>query len=226
MLLPLVHQGAVGAQVGTACTLLALHAHLSDTMQVCRARIANVEIPNSKCIRCGTGMRACLRRHNHGLPTRVKASAQPCTAGSVARSLQHCARLTAPRRKVAATVICCGPELRRAHRTSRARRYSLQYVFGVGDTTACKILQAVQIDPTRRTYDLNEDELAALREEVETYTVEGDLRRQIALNIKRCAPHSASACCMIHARGSVLADALALSRLVRSRRRAGCRVRA
>jgi hypothetical protein len=66
-------------------------------------------------------------------------------------------------------------------------RYSLQYVYGIGDTTAQKILSEVGIEPTCRTYKLTEDELTSLRDEVEKYTVEGDLRRQIALNIKRCA---------------------------------------
>ena len=85
-------------------------------MQVCRARIANVEVPNNKCI-----------------------------------------------------------------------RYSLQYIYGVGDTTAQKILSATNIDPTKRTYQLAEEELASIRDELENYTTEGDLRRTVVMNIKRCA---------------------------------------
>lgn len=85
--------------------------------QLCRARVANVEIPNQKCI-----------------------------------------------------------------------RYSLQYVYGVGDTTAVSILKNVAIDPTKRTHALSEEELTQIRDELENFTVEGDLRRSVRMNIKRCAP--------------------------------------
>jgi ribosomal protein S13 len=85
-------------------------------VQVCQARIANVEVPNNKCI-----------------------------------------------------------------------RYSLQYIYGVGDATAQKILSATGIDPTKRTYQLAEEELASIRDELENYTTEGDLRRIVIMNIKRCA---------------------------------------
>jgi small subunit ribosomal protein S13 len=85
-------------------------------VQVCHARIANVEVPNNKCI-----------------------------------------------------------------------RYALQYIYGVGDTTAQKVLNAVNIDFTRRTYDLSEDEVSLIRDELENYMIEGDLRRTVNLNIKRCA---------------------------------------
>lgn len=87
-------------------------------VQVCHARIANVEVPNNKCI-----------------------------------------------------------------------RYSLQYIYGVGDTTAQKILAATNVDPTKRTYQLAEDELASIRDELENYTTEGDLRRIVVMNIKRYALH-------------------------------------
>lgn len=86
-------------------------------MQVCQARIANVEVPNNKCI-----------------------------------------------------------------------RYSLQYIYGVGDATAQKVLSATDIDPTKRTYQLAEEEIASIRDELENYTTEGDLRRIRNMNIKRCAP--------------------------------------
>eukprot|EP01025_Chloroclados_australasicus_P045721 TRINITY_DN5019_c0_g1_i1.p2 TRINITY_DN5019_c0_g1~~TRINITY_DN5019_c0_g1_i1.p2 ORF type:complete len:177 (+),score=13.15 TRINITY_DN5019_c0_g1_i1:60-533(+) len=68
---------------------------------------------------------------------------------------------------------------------SKCIRYSLQYVYGIGDTTACEIVKSIGLDPTRRTYDLNEDELAQIREEIDKYTVEGDLRRLVNMNIKR-----------------------------------------
>jgi len=83
-------------------------------LQVCHARIANVEIPNSKCI-----------------------------------------------------------------------RYSLQYIYGVGDTSAQKILQSASIDPTKRTYELSEEELGNIRDQLENFIVEGDLRRTVSMNIKR-----------------------------------------
>jgi small subunit ribosomal protein S13 len=63
---------------------------------------------------------------------------------------------------------------------------SLQYLYGVGITTAKKICEAAQLDPTKRTKDLTEDELHRIRETLEaSYKVEGDLRREVSLNIKR-----------------------------------------
>ena len=63
---------------------------------------------------------------------------------------------------------------------------SLTYIYGIGPTTAYKILSRTTIPPTRRTRDLSEDEVSRLREIVDReYTVEGDLRREVNLNIKR-----------------------------------------
>ncbi|EFN52157.1 hypothetical protein CHLNCDRAFT_27099, partial [Chlorella variabilis] len=62
--------------------------------------------------------------------------------------------------------------------------YSLQYIFGIGHTTAKAILVTTGVE-NKRTKDLSEEELTRLREEVDRYTVEGDLRRFNALNIKR-----------------------------------------
>jgi len=63
---------------------------------------------------------------------------------------------------------------------------SLTYIYGVGPTTAYKILSRTSIPPDRRTRDLSEDEVTRLREIVDReYTVEGDLRREVNLNIKR-----------------------------------------
>ncbi len=62
----------------------------------------------------------------------------------------------------------------------------LTYIFGIGRTSANKILAATGIDPDTRVKDLTEDQEAALREEIgRDYTVEGDLRRNVALDIKR-----------------------------------------
>jgi len=63
---------------------------------------------------------------------------------------------------------------------------SLQYLYGIGKTTAQKICAAAQLDPTKRTKDLTEDEIHRIRETLEQgYKVEGDLRREVSLNIKR-----------------------------------------
>jgi small subunit ribosomal protein S13 len=63
---------------------------------------------------------------------------------------------------------------------------SLTYIYGIGPTTAHKILARTPISPDRRTRDLSEDEVTRLREIVDReFTVEGDLRREVNLNIKR-----------------------------------------
>lgn len=62
----------------------------------------------------------------------------------------------------------------------------LTYIFGIGNTSATKILAATGINPDTRVKDLTEDEIAKLRESIDgEYKVEGDLRREVALNIKR-----------------------------------------
>ena len=62
----------------------------------------------------------------------------------------------------------------------------LTYVYGIGRTSATKILEATGINPDTRVKDLTEDEIAKLRDAIDAnYTVEGDLRREVALNIKR-----------------------------------------
>ena len=62
---------------------------------------------------------------------------------------------------------------------------SLTYIYGIGRPTAQKILAAVGIDGEKRVKDLTEAELTLIRQEVAKYNVEGDLRRDVALNIKR-----------------------------------------
>lgn len=64
--------------------------------------------------------------------------------------------------------------------------YALPYIYGIGLTTSQKILERTRIDPSTRVRDLTDDEVARLREIIEKeMRVEGDLRREIALNIKR-----------------------------------------
>ncbi|AVX21783.1 MAG: 30S ribosomal protein S13 [Bacillota bacterium] len=63
---------------------------------------------------------------------------------------------------------------------------ALTYIFGIGLPTSKKILAETGINPDTRVRDLTEDEVARLREVIDkNYKVEGDLRREIALNIKR-----------------------------------------
>ena len=63
--------------------------------------------------------------------------------------------------------------------------YSLTYIYCIGLSTAKVILAAVNIDPTIRVKDLSEEQLTSIRNEVSKYKTEGDLRREVALNIKR-----------------------------------------
>jgi small subunit ribosomal protein S13 len=62
---------------------------------------------------------------------------------------------------------------------------SLTYVYGIGLQTSKKILAAAQVDESTRVKALSEDELNRIRQEVIAYSVEGDLRREVTLNIKR-----------------------------------------
>ena len=62
----------------------------------------------------------------------------------------------------------------------------LTYIFGIGRSASNKILAKTGINPDTRVKDLTEDEVGKLREAIDAeYTVEGDLRRQVALDIKR-----------------------------------------
>ncbi|MGN7765591.1 30S ribosomal protein S13 [Paenibacillus sp. 22594] len=63
---------------------------------------------------------------------------------------------------------------------------ALTYIFGIGKTTSQKILKETGIDVNTRVRDLTEDEVSKLRETIDKEVkVEGDLRREISLNIKR-----------------------------------------
>ena len=62
----------------------------------------------------------------------------------------------------------------------------LTYIYGVGRTTATKVLKKCGINPDTRVKDLTETEITQIRDVLEEdYTIEGDLRREIAMNIKR-----------------------------------------
>jgi small subunit ribosomal protein S13 len=63
---------------------------------------------------------------------------------------------------------------------------SLTYIYGVGRSTANKILKRAEINPDTRVKDLTEQEIGRIREILEgNYVVEGDLRRELSMNIKR-----------------------------------------
>ena len=62
---------------------------------------------------------------------------------------------------------------------------ALTSIYGIGRTTAAKICMTTGVEPERKIQDLSEDEVDALRSEVAKLTVEGDLRREISMNIKR-----------------------------------------
>ena len=62
---------------------------------------------------------------------------------------------------------------------------SITYIYGIGTTTAKKICKAAKVDEDIRVKNLTEEQLSAIRQEISKYHVEGDLRREVALNIKR-----------------------------------------
>jgi small subunit ribosomal protein S13 len=62
---------------------------------------------------------------------------------------------------------------------------SLTYVFGIGRTTAQRICEATGVSPTSKVAELTDGELDAIRAEIGKIPVEGDLRRETSMNIKR-----------------------------------------
>ena len=69
---------------------------------------------------------------------------------------------------------------------SKRVEIGLTYIYGIGRKSANDILAKTGINPDTRARDLTEEEVAKLRDEIEnSYTVEGDLRRNVAMNIKR-----------------------------------------
>jgi small subunit ribosomal protein S13 len=61
----------------------------------------------------------------------------------------------------------------------------LTYIFGIGHSTALKILEEAKVDPATAAKDLTEDEVIRLRDAVDNREVEGDLRRDRSQNVKR-----------------------------------------
>ena len=62
---------------------------------------------------------------------------------------------------------------------------SLTYIYGIGLPSSQKILKQAGVNPDTRVKDLTDDQVQAIRNAMEGYVVEGDLRREVALNIKR-----------------------------------------
>lgn len=62
---------------------------------------------------------------------------------------------------------------------------ALTYIYGIGDTRAKEICEKTGVDPATRVKDLTDSEEVAVRDAVNEYTVEGDLRREVSMNIKR-----------------------------------------
>jgi small subunit ribosomal protein S13 len=69
--------------------------------------------------------------------------------------------------------------------TNKRVEVGLSYVYGIGPSTARKILAQTGVDPNTAVKDLTEDEVVKLREAVEALNVEGDLRRERSQNVKR-----------------------------------------
>jgi len=61
----------------------------------------------------------------------------------------------------------------------------LTYIYGIGRALALHILDRVKIDPSRKAKDLTDNEVVALRDALKDYKVEGDLRKDVQMNIKR-----------------------------------------
>ena len=62
---------------------------------------------------------------------------------------------------------------------------ALTYIYGIGPTRSAKILAATGISPDLRTDDLTDDDIKQLRNALSEYNIEGDLRREVTMNIKR-----------------------------------------
>lgn len=62
---------------------------------------------------------------------------------------------------------------------------ALTYIYGIGKATAEEILKMTGIDPNKRTDDLNPDDLQKLRAALSNYKIEGELRKEVGMNIKR-----------------------------------------
>lgn len=63
-------------------------------------------------------------------------------------------------------------------------KIGLTVIYGIGRNLALTICEAAKVDPSKKVKDLTDDEVNTLRKEIDNYTVEGDLRRDVQMNIK------------------------------------------
>ena len=68
---------------------------------------------------------------------------------------------------------------------NKKMRIALRAIYGVGAQVSMNVLTSVGIDPEKSSNDITEEEVQTIRAALDEYTIEGDLRREIALNIKR-----------------------------------------
>jgi small subunit ribosomal protein S13 len=69
--------------------------------------------------------------------------------------------------------------------SNKRMEIALTYVYGIGRCLALEIIDRAKIDPARKAKDLTESEVVALRDIIKDYEVEGDLRKNVQMNIKR-----------------------------------------
>jgi len=69
--------------------------------------------------------------------------------------------------------------------SSKRIEIGLTYIFGIGQATSRLILDDAKVDPDKRVKDLEDEEISNIRKAIEKYKVEGDLRTEVAMNIKR-----------------------------------------
>jgi len=61
----------------------------------------------------------------------------------------------------------------------------LQHIYGIGQTRAKNICSSVLVNPQMKVKDLSQEEIEAIRNQIASYTIEGDLRREVSMSIKR-----------------------------------------
>jgi len=68
--------------------------------------------------------------------------------------------------------------------TKKRMEFALTYIYGIGHTTSLKVLKAVGVSPDKRVNELSEQEITEITKELRNYVIEGDLRKQTAMDIK------------------------------------------
>ena len=78
-----------------------------------------------------------------------------------------------------------GKNIRSRHSKTKAWRNRIDYIFGIGRSRAQNILAEAKVDESKKVSDWTDSEIAAIREAVSTFKIEGELRSEVQLNIKR-----------------------------------------